>query len=58
MARPIETDDQTEYGQNASLELFIPFFVFDNPITKLRNYYVIMIVYFFTEQGKMGNTEI
>ena len=27
-------------------------------LTKLRKYYVIMFVYFFTEQGKMGKTEI
>ena len=31
---------------------------FGDEVMKIRKYYVIMFVYFFTEQGKMGKTEI
>jgi hypothetical protein len=58
VARPIEID-QTEYGQNASLHCaHFLFFVLVNEGTIIQKYYVIMFVFVFTEQGKMGKTEI
>ena len=34
------------------------FFVLIEEVTKIPKYYIIMFVYFFIEQGKMGKTEI
>ena len=41
-----------------SFSFHFSFFILVDEVMKIWKYYVIMFVYFFTEQGKMGKTEI
>ena len=47
-----------ELSHSMSFSSHFPFFVLVNEIAKTPKYNLIMFVYFFTEQGKMGKTEI
>ena len=41
-----------------SFSFHFSFFVLVDEVKKISKYYVIMFVYFFTEQGKMGKSKI